>query len=166
MNKYNWKEEIKKNKKANIISSEEGLSDVIPYIKINNIEIEGIISTPLSEYKFMDEFIEWLGSRGETFFGISKELKENWNKNTINLKQFKEECVAIHCDTREKSLDLLSFLDKNNIEWSSGNRLICDDEYYVYGENTCYTYDVNGICYGSVSCYNRLDYKIINWEIV
>lgn len=53
MNKYNWKEEIKKNKKANIISSEEGLSDVTPYIKINDIEIEGIISTPLSEYKFM-----------------------------------------------------------------------------------------------------------------
>ena len=44
--------------------------------KINNITIEGIISTPLSESEFMDEFIEWLISRGETFFGISKELEE------------------------------------------------------------------------------------------
>ena len=76
MNKYNWKEEIEKNKKANIISSKEDLSDVTPYIKVNNIAIEGIISTPLSEYEFMDEFIEWLESRGETFFGISKELEE------------------------------------------------------------------------------------------
>ena len=76
MNKYNWREEIEKNKKANIISSEEGLSDVTPYIKVNNIEINGLISTPLSESEFMDEFIEWLVSRGETFFGISKELEE------------------------------------------------------------------------------------------
>ena len=44
--------------------------------KINNIEIEGIISTPLSEYEFMDDFIEWLESRGETFFGLTSELKE------------------------------------------------------------------------------------------
>lgn len=76
MNKYNWKEEIEKNKKANIISSEEDLSDVTPYIKVNNIKINGLINTQLSESEFMDEFIEWLISRGETFFGISKELKE------------------------------------------------------------------------------------------
>ena len=75
MNKYNWKEEIEKNKKANIISSKEDLSDVTPYIKVNNIAIEGIISTPLSEYEFMDDFIEWLESRGETFFGLTSELK-------------------------------------------------------------------------------------------
>ena len=77
MNKYNCREEIEKIKKVNIISSEEGLSDVTPYIKINNIEIEGIISTPLSEYEFMDDFIEWLESRGETFFGLTSELKKD-----------------------------------------------------------------------------------------
>ena len=80
MNKYNWKEEIEKNKKANIISSKEDLSDVKPYIKVNNIEINGLISTQLSESEFMDEFIEWLISRGETFFGISKELEEPIDK--------------------------------------------------------------------------------------
>ena len=80
MNKYNWREEIEKNKKANIISSEEDLSDVTPYIKVNNIEINGLISTQLSESEFMDEFIEWLISRGETFFGISKELEEPIDK--------------------------------------------------------------------------------------
>ena len=44
--------------------------------KIINIKIDGVISTPLNESEFMDEFIEWLVSRGETFFGISKELEE------------------------------------------------------------------------------------------
>ena len=44
--------------------------------KINNIEIEGIISTELSESEFMDRFIEWVIKNGGTFFGISKELKE------------------------------------------------------------------------------------------
>ena len=76
MNKYNWREEIKKNKKVNIISSEEGLSDVTPYIKVNNIEINGLISTSKEESDFMDDFIEWLESRGETFFGLTSELKE------------------------------------------------------------------------------------------
>ena len=80
MNKYNWREEIEKIKKANIISSKEDLSDVTPYIKVNNIEINGLISTQLSESEFMDEFIEWLISRGETFFGISKELEEPIDK--------------------------------------------------------------------------------------
>ena len=77
MNKYNWREEIKKNKKVNIISSEEGLSDVTPYIKVNNIEINGLINTTKEESDFMDDFIEWLISRGETFFGLTSELKED-----------------------------------------------------------------------------------------
>ena len=77
MNKYNWKEEIEKNKKANIISSKEDLSDVTPYIKVNNIEINGLISTTKEELDFMDDFIEWLISRGETFFGLTSELKED-----------------------------------------------------------------------------------------
>ena len=77
MNKYNWKEEIEKNKKANIISSKEDLSDVTPYIKVNNIEINGLINTTKEELDFMDDFIEWLESRGETFFGLTSELKED-----------------------------------------------------------------------------------------
>ena len=44
--------------------------------KIINIKINGIISTTKEESDFMDDFIEWLESRGETFFGISKELEE------------------------------------------------------------------------------------------
>ena len=44
--------------------------------KIINIKIDGVISTLKEESDFMDDFIEWLESRGETFFGLTSELKE------------------------------------------------------------------------------------------
>ena len=44
--------------------------------KIINIKINGVISTLKDESDFMDDFIEWLESRGETFFGLTSELKE------------------------------------------------------------------------------------------
>ena len=45
--------------------------------KIINIKIDGVISTLKDESDFMDDFIEWLESRGETFFGLTSELKED-----------------------------------------------------------------------------------------
>ena len=45
--------------------------------KIINIKIDGIINTLKEESDFMDDFIEWLESRGETFFGLTSELKED-----------------------------------------------------------------------------------------
>ena len=44
--------------------------------KIINIKINGVITTLKEESDFMDDFIEWLESRGETFFGLTSELKE------------------------------------------------------------------------------------------
>ena len=44
--------------------------------KIINIKIDGVISTTKDESDFMDDFIVWLVSRGETFFGLTSELKE------------------------------------------------------------------------------------------
>ena len=45
--------------------------------KIINIKIDGVISTLKEESDFMDDFIVWLESRGETFFGLTSELKED-----------------------------------------------------------------------------------------
>ena len=45
--------------------------------KIINIKIDAVISTSKEESDFMDEFIEWLESRGETFFGLTSKLKED-----------------------------------------------------------------------------------------
>ena len=45
--------------------------------KIINIKIDGVITTSKEESDFMDDFIEWLVSRGETFFGLTSELKED-----------------------------------------------------------------------------------------
>ena len=44
--------------------------------KIINIKIDGVISTLKEESDLMDDFIEWLVSRGETFFGLTSELKK------------------------------------------------------------------------------------------
>ena len=44
--------------------------------KIINIKIDAVINTLKDELDFMDDFIEWLESRGETFFGLTCKLKE------------------------------------------------------------------------------------------
>ena len=45
--------------------------------KIINIKINGVISTTKDESDFMDDFIEWLENRGETFFRLTYNLKED-----------------------------------------------------------------------------------------
>ena len=44
--------------------------------KIINIKKNDLINTTKEESDFMDDFIEWLESRGETFFGLTSELKK------------------------------------------------------------------------------------------
>lgn len=65
-----------------------------------------------------------------------------WNKNTIDFEEFKFRDIAIHCDTKEKAIDLLTFLDNNNVTWcDDGDKLLNDMNYKEYLDETCYIYD-------------------------
>ena len=90
-----------------------------------------------------------------------------WNRNTIDLKEYLEKDIAIHCDTEEKSDDLLECLDEKGIKWASGSRLTEKNYYCCYEELTCYNYHK----FGEISCsdtkmYERNRYDIVEWEIV
>lgn len=90
-----------------------------------------------------------------------------WNRNTIDLKEYLEKDIAIHCDTEEKSDDLLECLDEKGIKWASGSRLTEKNYYCCYEELTCYNYHK----FGEISCsdtkmYESNRYDIVEWEIV
>lgn len=90
-----------------------------------------------------------------------------WNRNTIDLKEYLEKDIVIHCDTEEKSDDLLECLDEKGIKWASGSRLTEKNYYCCYEELTCYNYHK----FGEISCsdtkmYESNGYDIVEWEIV
>lgn len=91
---------------------------------------------------------------------------ETWNKNSFNLKKFKNEDIVIHCDTEEKANDLLNYLDNLGITWVSGSSLLNYNNWEEYKQNTCYEFYNKGISYADCEFYKDENCKIIEWEIV
>lgn len=87
-----------------------------------------------------------------------------WNRNTIDLKKYKNSKTVIHCDTEEKANDLLKYLDEQGIIWRIGDRLTENNYWEDYKERTCYNCNYeNVLTYGSKYTYKH---NIIEWEIV
>lgn len=85
-----------------------------------------------------------------------------WNRNIIDLEEFKNNKIVINCDTEEKANDLLEYLDEQGIIWRVGDRLTENNYWEDYKELTCYNYE-NVLTYGSKYTYKH---NIIEWEIV
>lgn len=89
---------------------------------------------------------------------------KTWNRNTIDLKEYKYSKTVIHCDTEEKANDLLKYLDEQGIIWRVGDRLTENNYWDDYEEQTCYNCNYeNVLTYGSKYTYKH---NIIEWEIV
>ena len=91
---------------------------------------------------------------------------KTWNRNTIDLKEFKNNNIVINCDTEEKSNDLLEYLDERGIKWASGLKLTKKNYYWRYEELTCYNYDFGIISCSDIRWYKSNGYDIIKWEFV
>nr|DAQ39478.1 MAG TPA: hypothetical protein [Caudoviricetes sp.] len=91
---------------------------------------------------------------------------KTWNKNTIDLKEYLEKDIVIHCDNEEKSNDLLEYLDKQGIKWASGSRLTEKNYYCIYEGVICYNYEFDGISCSDTHMYESNGYDIVKWEIV
>ncbi|MFQ9297789.1 MAG: hypothetical protein ACLR4X_05115 [Clostridia bacterium] len=89
---------------------------------------------------------------------------KTWNRNTIDLKEYKYSKTVIHCDTEEKANDLLEYLDGQGIIWRVGDRLTENNYWDDYEEQTCYNCNYeNVLTYGSKYTYKH---DIIEWKIV
>lgn len=88
-----------------------------------------------------------------------------WNRNTIDLKEFRESNIAIHCDTEEKADDLLKYLNEQEIIWCSGEELKYNN-YFCYKELTCYKLNHTGLSYSDIDWWKSNYYDIIEWKII
>lgn len=82
--------------------------------------------------------------------------------NNIFIQKFKEEKIAVNCETQEEAEEFCNILDKNNLRWEyyySDNTRFSD-----YGKKTCYTYHNNSIWYASFDYYEKNDYTIIKFK--
>ena len=92
-----------------------------------------------------------------------------WNRNNFDLEKFKNEDIAIHCDTEEKAKDLLTLLSKSEATWCDGevvkNNFTCWD---YYEKDTYYSFnnDETGLVYGDIKYIIGGNCKIVKWEII
>lgn len=89
-----------------------------------------------------------------------------WNRNTIDLKEFRKSNIAIHCDTEEKADDLLKYLNSKGIEWCSGEELKYNNYYFWYKELTCYRLNHTGLSYSDIDWWKSNYYDIVEWKII
>lgn len=81
------------------------------------------------------------------------------------LEEFKDGDVVIHCETLGQAKRLFKALKVNDIAWYSGKELDEEDtNWKECGEETCYEYDYQGICYAEVDYYYK--HEDVNYEIV
>ena len=153
-----------------IISFEEGEDDctcngadcdLCPFNDYNC----GIIQENITFYQSLAQ--QWLDEN----FPKKKEEEEElviWNRSNFDLEKFKNENIAINCDTEEKAKDLLHFLGENGVVWCSDEDLTEDICWRCYEENTCYDFDEDddGLTFCNTNDYNDLDYEMVKWEIV
>lgn len=89
-----------------------------------------------------------------------------WNRNTIDLEEFVNGKVAIHCDTLEKVNDFFNVLKEHEFLWETCKPLEEETYYSVHEDATAYNFETFGILYGNVGYYRNQKYKVIKWEVV
>lgn len=72
--------------------------------------------------------------------------------------------VAVHCCTKEKAINLLSWANSLGETWDSGDSYLKLDNWGRYEENTCY--NINSGRYASIATYNDLSYTILEYDDV
>lgn len=74
----------------------------------------------------------------------------------MNEKLFQEwlaRKIVVHCTTKEKSDNFLTFCKQYGLTWSSGDDLKETDYYNNHKEITCYVKDRDGIKYSGIFYY-------------
>lgn len=83
----------------------------------------------------------------------------------ITLEEFwsSKEKLGIHCDTKEKAIELLKAFNKMGKKWRSGDSYLELDCWSSYHKNICYN---NNNGYSCINWCKENDYKIYEFEDV
>ena len=74
------------------------------------------------------------------------------------INKFKNENIAVHCNTQKEYDELMKLLEKYDFRWRSGNIPTCFNAFEVYGNKT---YINNGLGYADKRYYAIKNYEII-----
>ena len=79
-------------------------------------------------------------------------------------KVFERGVVAVHCVTKEDTVDFLNECGKR--EYRILDSMKKGGFYFrAYGDATCYIYDeIAGVCYASKDYYEGMGYEVIKWQ--
>lgn len=91
--------------------------------------------------------------------------EDTWNRNTIDLEEFVNGKIAVHCDTEEKVNDFFNVLKEHEFLWETGKPLGEETFSFVYEEGTGYNFENMGILYASIGYYRSQKYNIVKWEV-
>lgn len=85
-------------------------------------------------------------------------------KQEFDLK-YRGENIAVHCDTEEKAKAFLSLAKSFGYVWGSGDDLKKYHFWYINVEDTCYSFNENGVMTDNKSYYIRKSYTIVPFEL-
>ena len=74
--------------------------------------------------------------------------------------------IAINCETEEEAKELFTILNRQGVKWveESEELPIGNTEWICYKKDTCYDNSEGGLEFGSISCYERDNFKIIKFK--
>lgn len=81
------------------------------------------------------------------------------------IKKFKNEDIAVHCNTQKEYDELMKLLEKYGFRWRSGTIPTCFNAFKVYGDKTYINYNlyniIPGLGYADKKCYVIKKYELI-----
>lgn len=81
------------------------------------------------------------------------------------IEKFKNEDIAVHCNTQKKYDELMKLLEKYDFRWKSGTIPTCFNAFKVYGDKTYINYNlyniIPGLGYADKKCYVIKKYELI-----
>lgn len=93
---------------------------------------------------------------------------EVWNRNSFNLKEFKNKSIMVCTPTNKERIDFLSLLLELKIKWLDTNNVKSSDNEWLKEQNVIFfCYPKDGLGFVNDDTYEDVadDYKIIEWEI-
>ena len=81
------------------------------------------------------------------------------------IEKFKNEDIAVHCNTQKEYDELMKLLEKYDFRWKSGTIPTCFNAFKVYGDKTYINYNlyniIPGLGYADKKCYVIKKYELI-----
>lgn len=128
---------------------------VVPFIGASGIK------SLMGRYKYYSTIDNYL-------YKLRKLNKITMNKNTFDESKFYNKGTVL-CNTEEKAINFLAFLQKRGYRWRSGDSLLENTRWGINRETTCYSInycEMIGVGYGDMSNHLGQGQIVYEWEII